>query len=85
MNRIIPHFSEKRQQNLECQTTDTWFCAQDIALRYEAVRQNQVIYQSEDFDRGEMCSRVVREYLDFNPYLRIQREVYKRRWLDGQK
>ena len=53
-------------------------------MRYEAVRQNQVIYQTGDFDRGEMYSRVIREYLDFEPYLRIQREAYKRRLLDGQ-
>jgi len=56
----------------------------DVVLRHEAVRRNVVIYQTADFDRGEMYSRVVREYLDFLPYLRVQREAYKRRLLHGQ-
>jgi len=53
----------------------------DIVLKYEAVRLNQVVYQTEEFDRGEMYSRVVRQYLDFLPYLQVQREAYKRRIL----
>ena len=40
----------------------------DIVLKYEAVRQNRLMY-----------SIVVREYLDFAPYLKAQREAYKRR------
>lgn len=57
--------------------------ADDIVLRYEAVRQNVLVYAAEDFDRGEMYSRVVRAYLDFLPYLKVQREAYKRRILHG--
>jgi Predicted nucleotidyltransferases len=53
----------------------------DIVLKYEAVRLNQVVYQTEEFDRGEMYSRVVRQYLDFLPYLQVQREAYKPRIL----
>ncbi|MBO9370415.1 MAG: nucleotidyltransferase domain-containing protein [Chloroflexi bacterium] len=53
----------------------------DIVLKYEAVRLNQVVYQTEEFDRGEMYSRIVRQYLDFLPYLQVQREAYKRRIL----
>lgn len=55
----------------------------DIVLKYEAVRLNRVIYQTADFDPGEIYSRIVRQYLDFLPYLRVQREAYKRRILDG--
>jgi predicted nucleotidyltransferase len=55
----------------------------DIVLNYEAIRQNHLIYQTQDFDRGAMYSRIVRQYLDFCPYLRTQREAYKRRTLDG--
>lgn len=58
--------------------------ADDIVLNYEAVRQNQLVYQSEDFSRGGMYSKVVRRYLDFLPYLQVQREAYKRRILRGQ-
>ncbi|MCX7854959.1 MAG: nucleotidyltransferase domain-containing protein [Anaerolineae bacterium] len=53
----------------------------DIVLRYEAVRLNRVVYQAEDFDPGEMYSRIVRQYLDFLPYLQVQREAYRRRIL----
>lgn len=56
----------------------------DIVLKYEAVRQNQVVYQAGDFDRGGTYSRIVRQYLDFLPYLDRQREAYKRRILLGQ-
>jgi len=55
----------------------------DIVLKYEAVRQNRVIYQTEDFDRGGTYSLIVRQYLDFLPYLEVQRRAYKRRILDG--
>ena len=47
----------------------------DIVLQYEAVRMNRVIYQCPDFDRGEYYSRIVRRYLDFCPYLKVQRDA----------
>ncbi len=56
----------------------------DIVLKYEAVRHNRIVYQTEDFDRGALYAKVVRQYLDFLPYLKVQREAYKRRILDGQ-
>lgn len=56
----------------------------DIVLKYETIRHNQLIYQAENFDRGAMYSLVVRQYLDFLPYLKVQREAYKRRILNGQ-
>jgi predicted nucleotidyltransferase len=57
----------------------------DIVLKFEAVKHNQIIYQSEDFDPGSTYSLIVRQYLDFLPYLKVQREAYKRRILSGQK
>ena len=56
----------------------------DIVLQYEAVRQNALIYQKPEFDRGSMYSRIVRRYLDFYPYLTIQREAYKKRIMHGK-
>lgn len=56
----------------------------DIVLKYEAVRQNQLVFQHEDFDRGTFYSEVVRKYLDFLPYLEVQRKAYRRRILGGQ-
>lgn len=56
----------------------------DLVLRYEAVRQNRVLYQTEGFDRGATYSKVLRMYLDFQPYLEVQRKAYKRRVLDGK-
>jgi uncharacterized protein len=55
----------------------------DIVVKYEAVRQNRLIYQTRDFDRGSMYSKIVRQFLDFSPYLRVQREAYKRRIQSG--
>lgn len=56
----------------------------DFALAYETVRQNRLVYSTAGFDRGETYSRIVRKYLDFEPYLRIQREAYKRRIVGAQ-
>ncbi len=55
----------------------------DIVLKYEAVRQNQLVYEGHGFDRVSFYSRVVRMYLDFSPYLEVQREAYRRRILSG--
>ena len=51
----------------------------DIVLQYEAVRQNIVVYQAAGFDRGSTYSKIVRQYLDFYPYLTEQRNAYKQR------
>ena len=56
----------------------------DIVLKYEAVKHNRVVYQTEDFDRGSTYSKIVRQYLDFLPYLEVQRAAYKRWILSGQ-
>lgn len=56
----------------------------DIILQYEAIRRNQLVYQTEDFDPASMYSKVIRQYLDFVPYLKVQREAYKRRILLDQ-
>ena len=53
----------------------------DIVLKYEAVRQNKLIYHTEDFNRGEMYSKTVRQFLDFERYLKVQRQERKRRIL----
>jgi predicted nucleotidyltransferase len=56
----------------------------DIVLQYEAVRQNVVIYQKPEFDRGSTYSQIVRRYLDFYPYLTVQRKAYKKRIMHGE-
>jgi len=56
----------------------------DVVLNYEAVRKNCIVYQTEDFNRGAMYSRVVRTYLDFSRHLEVQRKAYKRRILHGE-
>ena len=55
----------------------------DIVLQYEAVRQNLVVYQAPGFDRGTIYSKIIRQYLDFYPYLTEQRNAYKKRILGG--
>ncbi len=53
----------------------------DVVLSHQAVRLNQVIYSSVDFDRNAYFSLVIRQYLDFLPYLKVQRDAMKRRLL----
>jgi predicted nucleotidyltransferase len=55
----------------------------DLVMAYEAIRANCLVYARPDFDRGGTYSRVVRKYLDFEHFLRIQREALKRRALRG--
>ncbi len=56
----------------------------DTVTQYEAVRLNKLIYSTADFDRGYYYSKIVRLYLDFLPYLDVQRKAYKQRLLGGQ-
>lgn len=56
----------------------------DTILRFEAVSPNCLLYARDDFDHGSYFSKTLREYFDFEPYLRIQREAIKARLLDGQ-
>lgn len=51
----------------------------DVVLSHQVVRLNNVIYNTPDFERGSYFSLVVRKYLDFLPYLKVQREAMKRR------
>lgn len=91
---VVPRRSSIRAKKLDiladlarcgfCNVDLVFLDTDDIVLKYEAVRQNRLVYQAEDFDRGAMYSRVVRQYLDFLPYLKVQREAYKRRLLRGQ-
>ena len=56
----------------------------DIVLQFEAVRLNRIVYQRPDFDAASVFSLIVRRYLDFLPFLKVQREAYKQRILHGQ-
>jgi len=53
----------------------------DVVLRYEAVRPNYLLYAREDFDLGAYYSRALREYLDFLPFLKLQRKALRQRLL----
>jgi uncharacterized protein len=66
-----------------CEVSLVFLDTADVVLKYEVVRHNRLIYSTKDFDRGAYYSKVVREYLDFEPYLEVQREAYKRRILHG--
>lgn len=49
----------------------------DIVVRFEAVRQNRLVDSSKEFDAGEFFSLTIRQYFDFVPYLKTQREAHK--------
>jgi len=54
-----------------------------VVLRYEVIRPNCLIYARADFDHGGYYSRALRGYLDFLPYLEIQRKAFKQRLLNA--
>ena len=66
-----------------CHVDLVFLDTKDIVLKYEAVSPNRLIYQRENFERGTYYSKIIRQYLDFLPYLNVQRAAYKRRILDG--
>ena len=57
----------------------------DVVLSHQAVRLNQLIYSAPDFERGSYYSLVIRKYLDFQPYLKVQREGLKRRLQNAKR
>ncbi len=91
---IIPRSAEIHQQRMDIlyelakagfSNVDLVFLdTDDIVLKYEVIRQNRLIYQAADFDRGATYSLIVRQYLDFLPYLKTQRQAYKRKILNGK-
>jgi len=62
----------------------TFLDTNDIVLKHQAVRLNQVIYHTPEFDCGSTYSRIIREYLDFKPALAVQRAALKRRILNTE-
>jgi len=54
-----------------------------ILLSYEIVKHNSKIYVSSDFEPAAYFSLVIRKYLDFKPYLEVQRKYFKERILNG--
>ena len=91
---IVPRGSALRSRKIDlladlarhgfCDVDLLFLDSADIVTQYEAVRLNRLIYEAEDFDRGAMYSTVVRQYLDFLPYLNVQRAAYKERILSGE-
>jgi predicted nucleotidyltransferase len=51
----------------------------DVVIRFESVRRNRLLYCAKDFDANAFFSLTLRQYFDFAPYLKTQREAYKRR------
>jgi uncharacterized protein len=51
----------------------------DIVLKFEAVRYNQLLFASPDHDHPSYYSKIIRQCFDFVPYLEVQSQAYKRR------
>ncbi|MGD8406341.1 MAG: nucleotidyltransferase domain-containing protein [Anaerolineales bacterium] len=92
---ILPEKSSLRGQKLDILTdlaregfsdVDLVFLdTKDVVIKFESVHQNRLLYCVKDFDANAFFSLVLRQYFDFAPYLKIQREAYKQRVLhDGQ-
>lgn len=90
---ILPNNSSLREKKLDILADLTsrgfnnidivFLDVRNIVARFEAVRQNRLIYCAPDFDAGSFFSLTIRQYFDFLPYLKIQREDYKQRILQN--
>ncbi|MGB9617156.1 MAG: type VII toxin-antitoxin system MntA family adenylyltransferase antitoxin [Desulfomonilaceae bacterium] len=67
-----------------CRVDLVFLDVKDIVLRFEAVKHNKVIYKNNGVDPNDFFSKTLRMYSDFLPYLKVQREAFKRR-LTGDK
>ncbi len=86
---VVPASSALRERRLELlsalvragmDNVDLVFLdTDDVVIRYEAIRLNCLVYAREDFDRGTYYSLALREYLDFLPFLAVQRKALKDR------
>jgi uncharacterized protein len=90
---VIPaHGGDPRQHKLDlledlarcgCSNVDLVILDRErIVLNHEVVRSNRLVYAKPGFDPGEFFSNVTRKYLDFIPYLRVQREALRARLTD---
>ncbi|WP_427337975.1 hypothetical protein [Caloranaerobacter sp. DY30410] len=53
-----------------------------LMLKLEIVKYNNIIYKRQDFDSVGYFSITVRKYLDFEPFIEVQRRYFKERLLD---
>jgi predicted nucleotidyltransferase len=51
----------------------------DVVLGFQAVRHNRLLYGAPDFDHPGYFSRVLREYFDLVPLLRVRHRAYRKR------
>lgn len=88
---ILPKKSSMREQKLDlladlaregfCDVDLVFLDTKDVVIKFESVRQNRLLYCAKDFDANAFFSLTLRQYFDFVPYLKTQREAYKRRVL----
>lgn len=91
---ILPKSSKIHKRKLDiltdlakhgfCRVDLVFLDTDDIVLKYEAIRRNKLIYQKDEYNKGIYHSLILRQYFDFYPYLKVQREALKRRILSGQ-
>lgn len=74
---ILADLTQQGFNNVDIVFLDT----KDIVIRFEVIRQNHLIYSVKGFEAGDFFSLTLRQYFDFMPYLKIQREAYKKRIL----
>jgi len=74
---ILADLTRQGFNNVDIVFLDT----KDIVIRFEVIRQNHLIYSVKGFEASDFFSLTLRQYFDFMPYLKTQREAYKKRIL----
>lgn len=54
-----------------------------ILVKYEIIKHNKLIYSRNDFNSAAYYSKIVRFFLDFKPFLKVQRSYLKERIING--
>ena len=90
---VVPRDSETRACKLDILTALTklgfdsidlvFLDTGDLFLSFQAVRHNRLVYAAPEFDHGSYFSLALRQYFDFEPYLRVQQAASARRLAGG--
>ena len=51
----------------------------DLVLAHEVVKHHKLLFHREGFDHATYCSKITRQYLDFQPTLKLQAQALKNR------
>ena len=73
---VVTKFIKAGYENVDVVIMDV----ENYLLNYEIVRNNKIIYKTDEFDEISYLVKVSKQYFDFKPYIDMQIEALKERY-----